>query len=354
MLTFLLLGLALAGDATPPHVPVEAVVRLVQGAGTCAGAFIDDAGTVATAYHCVAKGGRPKVWTHDGRVAVGRVISVDVAGDLALVSAPELAGTPWLPLADAPGGLGATVRAIGHPLAGDLPSGYVEGLLRWSVSQGVIAAVGPRAVQTTAPLNPGNSGGPLIDDDGALVGVVSRRFGGQGIGFATRAERVAALMAGEGRSFGPLGGTLALDLFLASYQAGIGSIALGGRLEVSLRDRVVLGGALGVPLDARWAVARYEEPVRWSSAEARAGLRQRLGRGTWTTTLDAYGGVASLRTLRPDTEIVYRGESALAPMAGGALTVQGVSLDLAVVFVDGAIEPRLQAVLRFPGVFWMF
>ena len=65
MLTLALTSVALAAP------PLDAVVLVRQGASTCAGAFVDAEGTVATAYHCVTAGGRPKITTRDGRDAVG-------------------------------------------------------------------------------------------------------------------------------------------------------------------------------------------------------------------------------------------------------------------------------------------
>ncbi len=183
--------LPLLALAAPPQ---DAVVLLVQGPGTCAGAFVDDQGTVATAYHCVTVGGRPRVTTFDGREALGRVTRVDVRQDLALVEVPDLAGSPSIPLRDGPAEVGSRVQVIGHPFGARRPVGFVEGTLRWAVSEGVLSAVGSRSLQFTAPINPGNSGGPLLDEEGQLLGVVSRALGGAGIGFAARAEGVAAFI----------------------------------------------------------------------------------------------------------------------------------------------------------------
>jgi len=354
----LLLILAARADAPapapPPDIPLDAVVLLQQGAATCAGSFVDGEGTVVTAYHCVAEGGRPRVWTHDGRSAIGRVGRVDPALDLALVEVPDFAGEPSLPLRTDPPALGETIRPIGHPFGARLPFGFVEGTLRWSVSQGVVSAVGPRAIQTTAPVNPGNSGGPLVDLQGRLVGVVSRRYSGQGLGFAARARGVQALLDGGGHVFGPVGGTVGLNVFLSNYEAGLGSLAVGARLELAFRDRVVLALSGAFPLGARWSVTRFGEEVRWSQLEARAGLRQRLFHGQWTTTLDAYGGVAAVQGLAPDTTRQFRNQAWLAPMAGGSVQVASAGLDLAALWVDGSVQWRLCITLRWPGVFWMF
>jgi hypothetical protein len=112
---------ALAAD--PPVLPLDAVVLVEQGGATCAGAFVDDRGTVATAYHCVAHGGRPRVTTRDGRRAIGRVRRVDPSMDLAVIDVPDLAGEAWLALRVDPPELGEVVRPVGHPYARANPSG---------------------------------------------------------------------------------------------------------------------------------------------------------------------------------------------------------------------------------------
>ena len=80
------------------------------------------------------------------------------------------------------------MRAIGHPYGTRLPGGFMTGLLRWSTSEGVVSGVGPHAVQFTAPVNPGTSGGPVVEDEGRLVGVV---FGGR------LADRIMSAMPGK-------------------------------------------------------------------------------------------------------------------------------------------------------------
>ena len=69
---------------------MEHVVLLLTGPAWCTGVVIDDQGTVATAYHCVASGLRTEVRTRKGGYHVGKMIAADPKNDVALLSVPEL------------------------------------------------------------------------------------------------------------------------------------------------------------------------------------------------------------------------------------------------------------------------
>ncbi|HEU4863046.1 MAG TPA: S1C family serine protease [Candidatus Limnocylindria bacterium] len=136
----------------------------------------------------------------DGRTVDATVAGVDADGDLAVLDAPT-DGAAALDLGtDAPG-VGAPVVALGNP-NGHGPRvtfGFVSGTGR--------SFRGPRgrrvagAVEHTAPLMPGSSGGPVVDLDGRLLGINTNRLGN---GFylaiaadASLRDRVAALGRGE-------------------------------------------------------------------------------------------------------------------------------------------------------------
>jgi len=136
----------------------------------------------------------------DGRTAEASVLGADVDGDLAVLEVAT-EGAPPLELgADAPG-VGAPVVALGNP-NGHGPRvtlGFVSGTGR--------SFRGPRgrrvagAVEHTAPLMPGSSGGPIVDLGGRLLGINTNRIGhGFYLAIATDAalrDRVASLGRGE-------------------------------------------------------------------------------------------------------------------------------------------------------------
>ncbi|TMB82239.1 MAG: PDZ domain-containing protein [Chloroflexi bacterium] len=113
----------------------------------------------------------------DGREADGKVLGVDSDGDLAVIGVDTGDTTPfgW---GDASSlGIGAPVIAIGNPSGQGLrvTAGFVSGIGR--------SFRGPRgrrvagAVEHTAPLMPGSSGGPIVDTDGRLLGINTNRLG---------------------------------------------------------------------------------------------------------------------------------------------------------------------------------
>ena len=176
---------------------VPSVVQILDGSrGASGGAGIawGDSGLIVTNAH-VATGRDVTVVAGDGRSVRGEVVARNVRRDLALIRAPDLV-LPGAPLGD-PARLrpGALVFAVGHPFG-----------VRDAVSAGVLQAVGrlPRGfapnghgghtwVQADVRLAPGNSGGPLADAAGRVIGVAAMIVGG--LALAVPAGDVNALLA---------------------------------------------------------------------------------------------------------------------------------------------------------------
>ena len=139
--------------------------------------FILPSRTIAATNHHVIEGASSvEVWNpFDGEWLPSRVVRFDVANDLALVEVPEAvrpaASTPAYGVLASTGiRVGAEVHTIGFPLSSVLGS-------RPRFTTGTISAdVGirddPRLLQITTPIQPGNSGGPLVDAYGRVIGVV--------------------------------------------------------------------------------------------------------------------------------------------------------------------------------------
>jgi hypothetical protein len=348
-------GASAGGDGLDVET-LEAVVLLRQGSTTCAGVHLGG-GVIATAYHCVAAGGRPSITSRRGDRWIGRVRSVSAQLDLALVDisseGPTLDGAlPDGALAELsigpPPEVGAPVWALGHPLAADPPAGLLAGTLRWSVADGAVAAVGPHVLQITAPLNPGHSGGPVVDGSGRVVGVVSRRLAGQGLGFATRVDPIPALLA-RGRGWSPAGGTFALHVVGLTQAGGDGGNAIGVRAEIAARDRVLLDVAAYAPLSPRWSAARFGATAS-ALGEARVGLRQRIGRGPWALRVDGTLGIAAVeRWSRPPNQpLALRSAVEPAPILAAQISSRTAGFELG--WVLGTDISRAALVLRWPGV----
>ncbi len=153
------------------------------GAGS--GVLIAPDGYVLTNDH-VARGARGlRIVGDAGTSLEARIVGTDPATDLALLQASG-SGLPFAQLGDSTGlRVGQLVIAIGNPF------GFSS-----TVSTGVVSALGRALrsregrliediIQHTAPLNPGNSGGPLVDSHGRVVGVNTAIIAlAQGIGFA--------------------------------------------------------------------------------------------------------------------------------------------------------------------------
>jgi serine protease Do len=158
-----------------------------NGAGT--GFVVSPNGHILTNDHVLPQD-EALITTASGDEHEARVLARDAAVDLALLHLPGLKETP-LVFAD-PSSLceGQTVFALGHPMG-----------LDFTVSRGVISScnrerMGVSYVQTDVALNPGNSGGPIINERGEVVGVANWGIAqSQGLGFALSVRHVAAFCA---------------------------------------------------------------------------------------------------------------------------------------------------------------
>jgi S1-C subfamily serine protease len=191
--------------------------------GTGSGVLFAPDGYLLTNSHVVAGAARVSASLTDGRRFSAEIIGDDPATDLAVLRLGG-AGLPHAAFGSSSRlKVGQLVVAIGNPL------GYQA-----TVTAGIVSALGrslrsstgrliESVIQTDAPLNPGNSGGPLVDGAGRVVGINTAMVGGaQGLCFAigidTAADVTARLMR-DGRvrraRLGVGGQTIGLDARLA-------------------------------------------------------------------------------------------------------------------------------------------
>jgi putative serine protease PepD len=147
-------------------------VRQAQGLGT--GVVTDKAGHILTNFHVVEGADQVSVKFTNGTIATGRVVGVDRGNDLAVVKVnlPESELVPATFANSDDVRVGQAVFAIGNPFSLDftVTAGIVSGLDR--TSEGGLSGRPVRGViQTDAAVNPGNSGGPLFDADGDVIGI---------------------------------------------------------------------------------------------------------------------------------------------------------------------------------------
>ena len=184
---------------------VDRGVRIERGVGIPdrvlgSAFFVDASGLLITNYHVIASEVDPK---HRGYsrmfIRMGdatsprvpaRVIGYDIALDLALIKTEIETEYVFSVIDRVTTRVGDTVLAIGSPIG-----------LEKTVTSGIVSALGRRflqigdVIQIDAAINSGNSGGPIVDSEGRLVGVA---FAGipqfQGLNFAVPAERLAAAL----------------------------------------------------------------------------------------------------------------------------------------------------------------
>lgn len=207
-------------------VPSVALIATDQGLGSASligtatsNGSSSKSGTLLTAAHVVGDAREVEVIfkpQHEGakigkaNAIVGRVRKVDPVHDLALVEVPSLPANAVViklgSMKDVQ--VGADVYAIGHP------SGQT-----WTYTKGLISQIrpgyewqtdpaGPKhvtdVIQTQTPLSPGNSGGPLIDEGGRLIGVNFLKYDGEGLNFAVAVAEVEKfLAAAQGGAYEP-------------------------------------------------------------------------------------------------------------------------------------------------------
>ncbi|MBD0425027.1 trypsin-like peptidase domain-containing protein [Streptomyces sp. TRM S81-3] len=224
-----------AKAVSPSIVEISATSN--AGSSTGSGVIITGDGEIITNNHVVSGASSVEVTTSDGKEYTAEVVGTDSSKDLALIKLEDASGLKAATLGDSDGvRVGDEVVAIGSPegLTGTVTSGIVSALDRdvtvstdegrqqqqqrqgggWPFEFGGQEFNGDtgsstttyKAIQTDASLNPGNSGGALIDMNGNIIGINSAMYsaagssssadaGSVGLGFAIPINTVKADLA---------------------------------------------------------------------------------------------------------------------------------------------------------------
>ena len=209
-------------------------------AGLGSGAVIDaEKGYIITNAHVVKDGAAYVINVPDGRVLEARLVGMDTPTDIAVLQADDLR-VAAVTLADSDRlRVGDIVFAVGYPLGLEqsLSLGVISGLGRSRSTEGL-----QNFIQTDAAINSGNSGGPLLDSKGRLIGIntsiLSHSGGSEGVAFSvptSLAAQVAKQLITHGEvRRGSIGITMAPVTEEAAAQVGVDS--LFGALIDSVRS----------------------------------------------------------------------------------------------------------------------
>lgn len=223
--------------------------EVAQGSGF----IVSPDGRIVTNYHVVRGRRTAIIKLSNGAVfPSAQILTADETRDLALLKVPGN-NLPVLKIANSDQvQIGERVLAIGSPLG-----------LQNTVSEGIVSAIREesprrRLVQTTAPASHGNSGGPLLREDGTVAGVIT--FGviaGQNLNFAVPASDILALLSSAddatllpGKARGAVGATAvkALGDVRKVYVERFGSTEAAALVREKLINRLAASGQL-LPVD---------------------------------------------------------------------------------------------------------
>lgn len=178
-----------AGKVAQEAAPAVFTIYTPNGQGTGFGFFSDGSSTwIATNFHVIQHAGAPAtvVVKQGGDEWSGSPSRWDAEADIALVKVDSV-----LPVLGSGFGQGHD-PTIGDPvLAFGSPIGFQA-----SATVGIISAIRSRWIQTDAQINPGSSGGPLLNIKGEVIGITSVGFGagGSGPGFAIDVRELCTLL----------------------------------------------------------------------------------------------------------------------------------------------------------------
>jgi hypothetical protein len=211
--------------------------------------FIVADGIIVTNYHVIrnAHSGYVKLVNKKQKADIAGVVHIDEANDIVVLSVPGIKGKK-IRVSDQLPEIGEVVYAIGNPrgLEGTFSQGIVSGLRTLDESSN------RKLIQITAPISPGSSGGPVVNEKGFVIGVaVATLKGGQNLNFCIPSSYLpSSKLYGQVK---PLSRIEKKDVGLFSY------------LESGQQQEAVVGADFrwdGDPQKTLWSVGRYSFSLR--------------------------------------------------------------------------------------------
>ena len=206
-----------AGKDNPEAISLNSAAAAPQLASTGTGFFVSQQGYILTNYHVI--GGCVALKTRINAAQPIIPVAQDEGNDLALLKAAQPV-VGFATFSAGPVRVGQSVMVVGYPLRGLLSSGA-------NVTTGNISAIaGPNddtgLLQITAPVQPGNSGGPLLDQSGNVIGVVVAKLDAvkiaratgdipQNVNFAIKGAVVRSFLEANGVEFPTAASNTKLD-----------------------------------------------------------------------------------------------------------------------------------------------
>jgi serine protease Do len=163
-----------AAGGTPVAIAVKSVVMIYAGDGMGSGFVISPDGYILTNHHVAGDRGQVRVHWADGSDTVGDVVRADRRRDVALIR--TTAKAPAMVLRAGSAQLGEAVFAVGTPLEKDFQNTLTKGIV-----SGNRLYEGLTFIQSDVAIDHGNSGGPLLDEKGQVLGLTQWTYSPDGV-----------------------------------------------------------------------------------------------------------------------------------------------------------------------------
>jgi S1-C subfamily serine protease len=275
---------------TAGHAPGPFLGQTMTTSGVGSGVLISAAGDVLTAAHVVQTADAVGVEFPDGEIVRARIVAADSSADVALLRLEHVPpGIKPVQLGDSDEAeVGDQIFVVGAPLgiSHTLTVGHISARRASKTAFGGLASA--ELLQTDAAINQGNSGGPMFNLAGEVIGIVShivsRSGGSEGLGFVVTSNAARALVIDEPSVWTGLEGFLLTNEIASAFNVPPGAAGLlvqrvaegspaqlfglrPGSLPIAIgSDRFLIGG------DIILAV----EGIALGSADAGENIRRRL------------------------------------------------------------------------------